>query len=290
MNHKKTLSFYLFFLLCLPTFLAGYDYNLAICCIFKDNSSYLKEWIGFHRMVGVEHFYLYDNGSTDRPEEVLEPYIKNNIVTIIPWPNQREYQWNNLAYAWVKTTQLTAYSHACNHVEGKVKWLALIDTDEFIVPVQDDSISSFLNKHQDVGGISVRWQVYGTSGVYDVAPNELMIELLMLKCHPGHYLNTRPKLIVRPESPRYFLSPHECIYKKKKRDYSASIEEIRINHYMNRTEKFFYEQKVKAKETMDNMKLPGELVQELLQTGNDVEDRIMDRFIPALRERMGFKL
>ena len=34
---------------------------LAICAIYRDEAPYLREWIEFHRLVGVEHFFLYDN-------------------------------------------------------------------------------------------------------------------------------------------------------------------------------------------------------------------------------------
>ncbi len=33
-------------------------FNVSLCAIFKDEADYLKEWIEFHRIVGVEHFYM----------------------------------------------------------------------------------------------------------------------------------------------------------------------------------------------------------------------------------------
>src|SRR5947209_4668609 len=39
--------------------------SLAICAIFKDEAPYLAEWVTFHRLMGVDRFYLYDNRSTD---------------------------------------------------------------------------------------------------------------------------------------------------------------------------------------------------------------------------------
>ena len=38
-------------------------YNVAVCAIFKNEAPYLKEWIEFNHLVGVEHFYLYNNNS-----------------------------------------------------------------------------------------------------------------------------------------------------------------------------------------------------------------------------------
>ena len=48
---------------------------LAACTIYRDAASYLAEWIEFHRLVGVERFFLYDNGSVDDHREVLAPYV-----------------------------------------------------------------------------------------------------------------------------------------------------------------------------------------------------------------------
>lgn len=34
-------------------------YNVSICAIFKNEAPYLKEWIEFNNIVGVNHFYMY---------------------------------------------------------------------------------------------------------------------------------------------------------------------------------------------------------------------------------------
>ena len=61
-------------------------YKLSFCLIFKNEGPFLKEWLDYHIVVGVDHFYLYNNNSDDNFREVLEPYIKDGIVTLIEWP------------------------------------------------------------------------------------------------------------------------------------------------------------------------------------------------------------
>ncbi len=36
----------------------GGKYYFSICAIFKDESLSIKEWIEYHKLIGVEHFYL----------------------------------------------------------------------------------------------------------------------------------------------------------------------------------------------------------------------------------------
>ena len=49
---------------------------LGVCAIYRDEGPYLREWIELHRLVGVERFFLYDNGSSDDHLEILAPYRK----------------------------------------------------------------------------------------------------------------------------------------------------------------------------------------------------------------------
>jgi hypothetical protein len=280
---SKYFSF-LFLFLCLFIFpLNSYEVELAIATVFKNNAPFLKEWIEYHRLQGVKHFYLYNNSSTDDYKAVLKKYIKKGLVTLTEWPTRQET-------AWVKTTQLPAFQHACRLAKGKAKWLALIDSDEFLVPVKDAKFLDFLKCHEMDPVVSLFWQVYGTSGVYEIPPGRLMIELLTWKCRADHGINGHLKMIVRPEEFKSIPSPHQSFCKNGLSSFSyiVPLEEARINHYINRTIKFFYENKIIGKETIDDAKWSEEYTQSFLELGNEEEDRIMDRFIPALKARMGF--
>src|SRR4051812_43400023 len=61
-------------------------YKLVACAIFQNETFFLREWIEYHRIVGVEHFYLYNNLSTDNYLEILQPYIAEGIVELFDWP------------------------------------------------------------------------------------------------------------------------------------------------------------------------------------------------------------
>lgn len=51
-------------------------YSISICAIFKDEAPYLAEWLEHHLKIGIEHFYMYDNNSSDEYMEKLDPYLK----------------------------------------------------------------------------------------------------------------------------------------------------------------------------------------------------------------------
>ena len=45
--------------------------KIAVCAIFKDEAPYLLEWLAFHKMIGIDLFVLYDNGSTDGGADLI---------------------------------------------------------------------------------------------------------------------------------------------------------------------------------------------------------------------------
>ena len=43
---------------------ARFRYELAACLKFKNEARFLAEWIRFHQLAGVEHFFLYYNNNS----------------------------------------------------------------------------------------------------------------------------------------------------------------------------------------------------------------------------------
>src|SRR5262245_38521148 len=58
---------------------------LAVAATMKNEGCYLREWIEFQRLMGVDQIYLYDNGSTDDSAEVVAPYVAEGTVHVFPW-------------------------------------------------------------------------------------------------------------------------------------------------------------------------------------------------------------
>ena len=66
----------------------AFKYFMSIACIIKNEGPYLREWLEYHKLIGVEHFYVYDNESSDNTKEVLQPYIDAGDVTYIYFPGK----------------------------------------------------------------------------------------------------------------------------------------------------------------------------------------------------------
>ena len=55
-------------------------YDLAVVAILKNEARYIKEWLDYHLLAGVDHFYLYDNASSDNYNEIIAPYVAAGVV------------------------------------------------------------------------------------------------------------------------------------------------------------------------------------------------------------------
>lgn len=268
-----------------------FKYSLAACAIFRDEAPYLEEWIQFHRLLGVEHFYLYNNRSSDHFKEVLTPYIKQNIVTLKDWSYgyKKPGQWGSI--------QCAAYQNAIDRTRGKVKWLAILDIDEFLFPIQKDTIIDFLKDYEQFGAVCVNWQMYGTSHISKIPKNQLLIETLHLKA-PHHYVeNTLVKSIVQPQKVISCAGPHTCFFKpgffqvtENKEEFVGfhtpyiSVNKIRVNHYWSRDEDFFYRVKVPRRESWkENAQKQLDRL-EILNSEQD--DEAIRRYIPALKTKI----
>lgn len=137
-------------------------YTLSICAPFLNEAPFLTEWIEYHKMLGVDHFYLYNNGSTDNYLEILQPYIDEGIVTLVEYPGRQ--------------VQILIYKDFFKKYAHETQWVGLIDIDEFICPISVPSIKQWLLSHDRTPSIIIYWKQFGTSGIIEHDYNKLVME------------------------------------------------------------------------------------------------------------------
>lgn len=282
-----------FFLFFLPLALFGEKYQLSICTVFQDDAPYLKEWIEFHKLQWVEHFYLYNNNSTDNFLEILEPYIKTNEVTLVAWPQKHKpangHAWNGV--------QTRAYKNCIKKYGTETKWLAVIDTDEFLFCPTGTPLPKFLKKYKDYAGVCANWLMFGTSNVQDIPPDGLMIEFLIHCSCKNDSVHTHVKSIVQPKYVADCYNPHvfqyingqfavDANYQRIEESFSKSIslDKIRINHYWTRTERFLNEVKIPRRAHMYGE--DGNKIRKIAKKYNESTDSAILQFVDLLKNTM----
>jgi hypothetical protein len=118
--------------------------------ILKNEAPNMEEWLCHHLAIGVDHFFLYDNGSTDDLHEVLKPYADHGIVTTVYFP--------------MRGLQRDANNHAVRFFGATTEWLAYVDIDEFLVPERDEPIGSVLARFGEAEQVLVARKEFCYSG------------------------------------------------------------------------------------------------------------------------------
>jgi glycosyltransferase involved in cell wall biosynthesis len=255
--------------------------ELTVCAIFRDEAPYLAEWIEFHRIAGVEHFELYDNGSTDQSREILAPYVATGVVTLHEWH--------------IRPGQLSAYLDAIALTRGKTRWAAFIDVDEFLFAPSTVPLPNVLSDYLRYPAVGVNWNVFGTSG-HKQKPSGLVIENYTRRTRDSS-LNRHIKSIVQPERVRLIrpFDPHHFKYLA-----GLAVNErfmpiigpfsdpperdiLRINHYWSKSED---EALAKAgRERADNGELRA--IEHLLDPKlNTVRDVAIGPFVPKVKRAL----
>jgi glycosyl transferase family 92 len=229
---------------------------LSICCIFKNEAPYLEEWLRFYDLVGVDHFYLYDNESSDDFVQVLRPWVNAGRAAVIgisgPAPQKQ------------------AYAHCLQTFGNDNRWIAFVDMDEFLFSPVKESLQEFLSAYETQPGVVANWVMFGPSG-HQAKPAGLTTLNYTMRCEtslrvidkqmlrslkldpadPRSYfpICSHVKSIVDPRKVAAVLSPHHFKFVDDQVPVTASgrplvtapfssgveIDRLRVNHYFSRS-------------------------------------------------------
>jgi hypothetical protein len=247
----------------------------------KDEGRYLSEWLTFHRLLGVDHVYIYDNGSTDDTAAVLAPFVRSGFVTVTPWTGPLR----------VQAMQLRAYHHALTSYGTLCRWLAFTDVDEFLFPTADEPLPEVLSRYEALPAVAVPWTMFGTSG-HKRRPDGLVIEAYTMRS--GDL--SRPKSIVQPSEVRGISNAHLLDYDEgrmvaynergelvgKRGPFYSDV--LRLNHYFTRSEEDLARKRARAAENLlDVTKLDGHVSKSEIAPERDLT---IARFIPAMNQAL----
>lgn len=210
------------------------SYYLSICAIVKNEAPYIEEWIAFHVIKGVQHFFIYDNESTDGTLEILKRFEKQHFLTVETIKG--------------KAQQFPAYEKFLQDHSDKTRWAAFIDCDEFLFA--DKKLPDFLREYEDYGALAVNWILYGSKD----SGGELVIERFR---HRDKDVNPHVKSIVQLQyaypkvwNPHHFKLKEPAVNENKETlpahyalTENPTAKRIRINHYHTKTKAEYIKRK-----------------------------------------------
>ena len=137
-------------------------HRISLCLIFKNEALFLKEWLDYHLTIGVDHFYLYNNNSTDNYLVVLKPYVEKGLVTLTEWPRPN--------------SQFQCYKHCFDTFRRETNWISFLDADEFICLKHEIDINEWIKRFDKYHAINIHWLMFCTGGMLNHDYSKNVIE------------------------------------------------------------------------------------------------------------------
>lgn len=263
-----------------------HPFFLAMCAIAKNEGRYFQEWIEYHKMLGVEKFYIYDNESTDNTAEVLQPYIENGVVDYTFFPG--------------KKMQLKAYKDCVKRHKRDATYIAFLDIDEFIVPLKHKTIPDYLQSLGKISGVQINWIVYGSDGAKR-RTNGFVIDRFRSHSLPDEPLNHHVKTIANPRRIIRFFSAHRPLIlfgklvdgdgNRIKESFWTRLpvtNQIRVNHYAIKSYEEFLEKRSRGRARFDRIR--GLDYFEKYDKNEIKNDTVMEKYVVELKQLINKKL
>ena len=257
---------------------------LAFATIFKGENTYLREWLEFHRLVGVDHFYLYDDDGSAEAKDLLQPYVDAGVVTRHPWTHLDGTRFDRATPWGQRNKNHLAFAHAARHYRARAQWLMKIDVDEFLVPVSGDSLRPAIEAldPRRLKGVRIpRWN-FGSSGhrVRPAAP--VTAAYTRREASPSNHKDLANG--DRLSDNRFANSAHWWHYRwwRGGRLLPADLCALRIHHYYPKS----LEEYLARQNTSGGRPQTEAGFRERDARGSEVEDRALLRFQPALEARL----
>ncbi|XP_038065868.1 uncharacterized protein LOC119735964 [Patiria miniata] len=202
---------------------------LSVCTMVRDMDNFMSDWLDYHKFVGVEHAYIYDNAPEDLSllRETVKEHIESGFVTVIPW-SHRSSQEKSYLEVQIAHENDCLWRHRYNS-----HWMIKIDVDEYIQPMNPSmsKIPEYLrDPHLDhVGAVRLQNWFFGRPNLTEFAPGSI-IERNRWRSEDPTLSNTgRDKNILRPINVHYFK-----IHAIKLGGEARSVDpwtELRLVHY-----------------------------------------------------------
>ncbi|MAJ58704.1 MAG: hypothetical protein CBC48_01330 [bacterium TMED88] len=261
-------------------------FNLAIAGIFKDENAYIQEWIEFHRIVGVDHFFLYDNDGGSEARNLLEPYERAGIVSRQNWLHLDGTRYDRPKRVGRDKNHM-AFGHAAKEHRNECRWLLKIDIDEFLLPHKGNQISEILEGYDRdrIKGIRIPRIDFGHSGHRARPPGLVTQSYLQRETQPSNYKELANTNFLSNNN--WANSAHHWSYRWSRGAQRVDWSEVRdmwICHYYTKS---LEESMERSSHGPQRPKTP-EQWEERNATRNEVHDETMLDFGEEIRRRIAY--
>ena len=254
--------------------------KICICAIAKEENNYLREWVEYHKNIGVSKIFLYDNNDLDgeKFEDVINDYIESGFVQVISCLRGIGYS----------ERQAFAYTDFYKSDESlEYDWIAYIDIDEYL-----NSNGNFIDilsdsKYDKFDCIRIFWRIFTDNGLVRVTDTYNLHDRFK-----EWYLDRNGKSLLRPGKNYDLITAHGAYqgfpacnengcairtFEPGRIRYNPSAQKIWLDHFRFKTiEEFVLKAKKGDPCTLDRSITPSYLTLDYFFSRNELTQEKID--------------
>ena len=141
--------------------------------IIRNEGYFVSEWLWFHRLVGVEKFYIALHDTEDDTIEKMERLPFRDDIHLLRLSGRGTYYWGAHRLMFLE------------QYKEEIEWMIICDADEFFFNPQKIDLKTVLQEFDDIdcGGVVVPWTVFGLNGYIDRPPLPITDHLVRCSHH-----------------------------------------------------------------------------------------------------------
>lgn len=261
-------------------------YFLVFATNFKAENPYLREWLEYHLLIGVEHFYLYDQDGGEDARTILKTYEDLGLVTRHLWTQYDGTKYDGPTRFYQINKNHLGFAHCVQHYSGQSSWMMKIDVDEFLYPpAGEESLIPFLESVDRtwIKGLRIPRFNFGDNG-HRTRPDKLVTESYTRR--EAKASNSKDMANSKFLGSNAFCNSahrwHYKLIKPGKFIQLNGVDGLRINHYYTKSfEEYQIRQNASRGRGRDEVRFI-----ERNQGCNSVDDTGMLRFVPKIKETL----
>jgi hypothetical protein len=261
---------------------------LTLAAMVRDQEHYVREWLTYHYLAGVERFIIVLHKCADNTETEIRrlPFFETSIRLHHVVNDEQRAQMG--AFQWM----LQTYGRS-------TEWMLFVDSDEFFLGTFEDDLRTIFSRYEHFSGLAAHWLMFGASD-HVIRPPMPSLEYFRERIPDSRFVHRGIKSAVKPRDVTNILSPHLFLTKHgtvrenfelvdpcgiwQCRDREPIWNIIRCNHYNTRSLEDWVSRRKRG--SCNDFRLASNYDVEHFYRYNNktVTDLTIQRFVPELRQ------
>ena len=192
--------------------------EVALVCIAKNEDNYIQEWVEYHKKLGFDKIFIFQN------DWVCD--LEDSCIVKIQFDGDCK--------------QNQSYNHFIKEYGKKYEWAAFFDVDEFLVLKKHNNIKYFLSDYSSFNSIGINWVFFGDNGHTKVDGEYSLLKRFTkrqknIDPHVKNIVKLSTGVVMNVHNPNGYWYDVQGNKHTGAFNYNGNIDIVQLNHYYGKT-------------------------------------------------------